>query len=157
MGCELRYVFQVLQAILLSARTQQASLTYFCLQGVHMVFTGRFTTPWEEGEKKESKFVFIGRDLPKEELTQGFLSCVVPNGGNLRFDIGTAVYANCGQWKRGKVMKHWNEGNAYRVRLDDGAPGADGEVWAPIDLDGYVQLASAWDNEEVEFEDVTGQ
>ena len=34
--------------------------------------------------------------MPKEELVQGFLSCVVPNEGVLRFPVGTVVLAKIG-------------------------------------------------------------
>ncbi len=48
----------------------------FVFQGVHMQFDGRPHTPWKEGEARTSKLVFIGRDLNRTELTDGFRSCL---------------------------------------------------------------------------------
>ena len=48
----------------------------FVFQGVHMQFDGRPHTPWKEGETRASKLVFIGRDLNRAELTEGFRSCL---------------------------------------------------------------------------------
>jgi G3E family GTPase len=39
----------------------------FVFQGVHMLFDGNFSECWREGEKRESKFVFIGKDLVHDE------------------------------------------------------------------------------------------
>ncbi len=47
----------------------------FVLQGVHMLLEGDLQRKWGEGEKRVSKLVFIGRNLPKDILRQGFLSC----------------------------------------------------------------------------------
>jgi len=38
----------------------------FVFQGVHMIFTGGFNpelTPWKFEQKRECRFVFIGRNL----------------------------------------------------------------------------------------------
>ena len=239
--------------------------TRFVFQGVHMVFSGEFTTAWQPDEKKESKFVFIGKNLPKDELSAGFTKCEVPNDGVLRYAVGTIVTAQVGSeeeesvytcdscekeiegdrrftstgtdgfdlcpscheglvvglgkfsehapfeqkeiepesqagghnhdhdhghshdhghdhshnggamgvdggnedvdvdgmdgaedgsdgggeidvdgdssssWMKAEVIKHWDEGNAYRLKLLDGS---DEEVWAPIDTDEFVKLAA---------------
>jgi G3E family GTPase len=47
----------------------------FVLQGVHMVLEGDLQRKWGEREKRVSKLVLIGRNLPKDVLRQGFLSC----------------------------------------------------------------------------------
>jgi G3E family GTPase len=47
----------------------------FVIQGVHMLIEGNRQRPWKAGEKRESRLVFIGRDLPKNELTRGFEAC----------------------------------------------------------------------------------
>jgi G3E family GTPase len=47
----------------------------FALQGIHMLFEGKFQRKWREEEKRGSKLVFIGRNLPKDVLRQGFLRC----------------------------------------------------------------------------------
>ena len=45
----------------------------FVFQGVGMLFSGGFVdTEWAEGEKRECRFVFIGRDLDKQKLIDGF-------------------------------------------------------------------------------------
>jgi G3E family GTPase len=48
----------------------------FVFQGVHMILDGDHQRPWKEGEARESRIVFIGRDLPEEKIRQGFASCV---------------------------------------------------------------------------------
>jgi G3E family GTPase len=47
----------------------------FVFQGVHMMLDGDSQREWKPGEKRESKVVFIGRDLAKEEIRSGFLGC----------------------------------------------------------------------------------
>ena len=48
----------------------------FVFQGVHMILDGDHQRPWKEGEKRESRAVFIGRNLPEEKIRQGFESCL---------------------------------------------------------------------------------
>jgi G3E family GTPase len=45
-------------------------------QGVHMLMDWDFQRPWLEGERRESRLVFIGRNLDETELGQGFQACV---------------------------------------------------------------------------------
>jgi G3E family GTPase len=47
----------------------------FVFQGVHMILDGDHQRPWGEGEKRASRLVFIGRNLPQEKIRQGFASC----------------------------------------------------------------------------------
>ncbi|SFK66841.1 CobW family GTP-binding protein [Methylocapsa palsarum] len=47
----------------------------FVFQGVHMILDGDLQSEWKPGEKRVSRLVFIGRDLKKDEITQGVLSC----------------------------------------------------------------------------------
>jgi G3E family GTPase len=47
----------------------------FVVQGVHMLIEGGRQRPWRPQEKRESRLVFIGRDLPKDRLRQGFEAC----------------------------------------------------------------------------------
>lgn len=109
----------------------------FVFQGVGMLFSGTFLegSSWKKGEKRESRFVFIGKNLDLEFLKIGFEACLVSTAP-LRFPVGASVLANCGKWKKGKVIKHWDDGNVYRIRLEDG-----NEVWAPVDVDGYIRPA----------------
>ncbi len=48
----------------------------FVFQGVHMILDGDHQRAWKEGEKRESRAVFIGRNLPEEKIRKGFESCV---------------------------------------------------------------------------------
>ena len=46
-------------------------------QGVHQLMGSDLGPKWMPGEKKQSKMVFIGIDLPKEILLQGLEQCLV--------------------------------------------------------------------------------
>ncbi|MGA7165128.1 MAG: GTP-binding protein, partial [Pseudolabrys sp.] len=48
----------------------------FVFQGVHMILDGDHQRPWRADEKRDSRIVFIGRNLPKDKIRQGFESCV---------------------------------------------------------------------------------
>ena len=47
----------------------------FVVQGVHMLIEGGHQRPWRSDEKRESRQVFIGRDLPRELLREEFEVC----------------------------------------------------------------------------------
>ena len=47
----------------------------FVIQGVHMLIEGDSRGPWKTGERRETRLVFIGRDLPKDVLRRGFEEC----------------------------------------------------------------------------------
>src|SRR5580693_4126887 len=47
----------------------------FVFQGVHMMLDGDSQRDWRPDEKRESKVVFIGRDLMEDEIRNGFLAC----------------------------------------------------------------------------------
>ena len=47
----------------------------YVFQGVHMLLDGRADRPWG-GEPRRSSLVFIGRNLDREELEQGFRACL---------------------------------------------------------------------------------
>ena len=57
-GCDDRYVFQ----------------------GVHALFEGMPDRPWEDGETRTSRLVFIGKQLNRTELEAGFQACKVGAG-----------------------------------------------------------------------------
>ena len=106
----------------------------FVFQGVGMLFTGGFhDAVWKKDEKRESRFVFIGKNLDESFYREGFEACCVTK---LRFEVGATVQVNVGTWKKGKVLKQWDEGNAYRVEIqnDDKT-----NVWAPIDVNNYIK------------------
>jgi len=108
----------------------------FIFQGVGMLFSGGFDkVKWKANEKRESRFVFIGKHLDHEFYKAGFNACRVDK--ELRFAVGDVVQANVGKFTKGKVVKQWDEGNAYRIELDDGKKT---NVWAPIDIDAYVKI-----------------
>ncbi|WP_439575816.1 CobW family GTP-binding protein [Phreatobacter sp.] len=44
----------------------------FVFQGVHMILDGDHQRAWREDEKRESRLVFIGRDLPIDKIRKGF-------------------------------------------------------------------------------------
>lgn len=48
----------------------------FVFQGVHMILDGAPQRPWQPEEKRESRIVFIGRNLPEERIRQGFSGCI---------------------------------------------------------------------------------
>ena len=48
----------------------------FVFQGVHMILDGDHQRAWNDGEKRESRIVFIGRNLPGKMITEGFESCI---------------------------------------------------------------------------------
>ena len=47
----------------------------FVFQGVHMLMDGRPDRPWGS-EKRESRIIFIGRELDRQKLNEGFASCL---------------------------------------------------------------------------------
>jgi len=100
-----------------------------------MLFSGGFgDIDWKEDEKRESRFVFIGKNLDHEFYREGFKTCL--QTVQLRFPVGTMVEANVGKFQFGKIIKQWDEGNAYRIELQDKNKT---NVWAPIDIDAYVR------------------
>jgi G3E family GTPase len=47
----------------------------FVIQGVHMLIEGDRQRPWTAGETRNSRLVFIGRNLPTDDLKRGFEAC----------------------------------------------------------------------------------
>ena len=48
----------------------------YVVQGVHMIIEGNHQRAWKDGEKRESRLVFIGRKLDEEALTADFEKCL---------------------------------------------------------------------------------
>jgi G3E family GTPase len=48
----------------------------FVFQGVHMILDGDHQRPWHADEARDSRIVFIGRNLPEDKIRQGFESCI---------------------------------------------------------------------------------
>ena len=47
----------------------------YVVQGVHMLMEGDHQRAWKEGEDRVTRLVFIGRNLPKDILIDGFDKC----------------------------------------------------------------------------------
>ena len=110
----------------------------YVFQGVHMLFGGDFSRDiglWKEGETRECRFVFIGKDLDHDALQKGLLEC---QAEELRFDVGDTVYANIGEFAEGRILKTWDQGNPYRVEIQNDEKS---NVWVPIDNDDYVRAS----------------
>jgi len=104
----------------------------FVFQGVHMLFGGDFAANWGPNETRKSVFCFIGKDLAKMGIKEGFEACIAKP---VRWKVGHRVECRIRDgYSPGTIIKLWDEGNAYRVRLDQGM-----EVWAPIDEDVFVR------------------
>eukprot|EP00391_Amoebophrya_sp_Ameob2_P014220 CAMPEP_0178984304 /NCGR_PEP_ID=MMETSP0795-20121207/1527_1 /TAXON_ID=88552 /ORGANISM="Amoebophrya sp., Strain Ameob2" /LENGTH=100 /DNA_ID=CAMNT_0020675145 /DNA_START=1 /DNA_END=300 /DNA_ORIENTATION=+ len=90
------------------------------------------TLRWAEGEERECRLVFIGRNLDKAELTKQVMDCKAE--AELRFNIGDTVEAKTGanKWEVGKVIKIWDQGHPYRIEIE----GTERKnVWGPEDRD----------------------
>ena len=108
----------------------------FVFQGVHMLFSGDYSKEiglWKEGETRECRFVFIGRDLDHKALQDGLMECMAEE---LRFNVGDTVYANIGEFTEGRILKCWDQGNPYRVEIQNDEKS---NVWVPIDSDHFVR------------------
>src|SRR6266513_894902 len=49
----------------------------FVFQAVHMMLEGDHQRKWKDGEPRESRVIFIGRELPEQMIRDGFESCIV--------------------------------------------------------------------------------
>jgi G3E family GTPase len=49
----------------------------FAFQAVHMIADGDFIGPWKDGDPRQSRIVFIGRNLNRPELRRGFKACAI--------------------------------------------------------------------------------
>ncbi|MEL6505955.1 MAG: GTP-binding protein [Pseudomonadota bacterium] len=47
----------------------------FVVQGVHMIVEGDHQRPWREDETRQTRLVFIGRNLDEEKITRSFNAC----------------------------------------------------------------------------------
>jgi G3E family GTPase len=48
----------------------------YVFQGVHMMLEGDHQRAWKDGEARESRLVFIGRELPEQIIRDGFERCI---------------------------------------------------------------------------------
>lgn len=49
----------------------------YVMQGVHMLLEGEHQRPWKPEETRLTRMVFIGRDLPRDIIEEGFRRCVL--------------------------------------------------------------------------------
>merc|ERR1719235_740310 len=125
----------------------------FVYQAVHMIFNGNFEDDevWGPDEERESKLVFIGKNLDKEALKSGFAKCAMTpeleeeKKKKLRFAIGDAVECRTSAgWDKGKVValmyrdEFMPEGviAPYQVKLDKGDL-----IYAPADDNQLIRKA----------------
>jgi G3E family GTPase len=136
-----------MKGVLAIAHAQQK----FVYQAVHMIFNGNFDEEetWKEGETRESKLVFIGKNLDKEALKSGFEKCAVTpeleekKRKALRFAVGAKVECRTGEgWQKGEVAalmyrdEFMPQGVVapYQVKLDSGSL-----IYAPHDDDALIR------------------
>ena len=53
----------------------------FVFQGVHLLFEGRPGRAWAGAEERINRLVFIGRNLDKNKITDGFMQCITTENG----------------------------------------------------------------------------
>ncbi|MCL2714902.1 MAG: GTP-binding protein [Alphaproteobacteria bacterium] len=49
----------------------------YVFQAVHMMLEADHQRAWQDGERRESRLVFIGRKLPEQAIREGFERCIV--------------------------------------------------------------------------------
>jgi len=117
----------------------------YIFQGVGMLFDGGFSADffWQEGEPRECRFVFIGRNLDKEELTKGVMACRVDDTP-LRFNVGDTVIVTVptpdgtpGGFQLATIIRTWDLGNPYVVQLNN--TGEEFPIF--MDHDGLIRSA----------------
>jgi G3E family GTPase len=107
----------------------------FVFNGVGMLYSAGFVDKaWGADETRESRFVFIGKNLDHEMYVQGFAACQLDTP--LRFAPGEMVEVNIGEYVKGKVLRQRDDGNAYRVEIQDSSFT---NVYAPVDIDQYIR------------------
>ena len=113
------------------------------------IFNGDFEESWSEGEKRESKLVFIGKNLDHDGLKKGFKACLATpellekQKQSLRFSIGDEVECKTGaRWSKGQVVAIMYRDDSmpqgmvapYQVKLDGG-----GLIYAPADRKAVIR------------------
>merc|ERR1712085_224787 len=83
----------------------------FVYQAVHMIFNGDFDEAWSSGETRQSKLVFIGKNLDHAELKAAFAACAASDDlrqkklKSLRFAVGDSVACNTGgSFQKGEIV-----------------------------------------------------
>mmetsp|Transcript_62426 Transcript_62426/g.103846 ORF Transcript_62426/g.103846 Transcript_62426/m.103846 type:complete len:437 (+) Transcript_62426:23-1333(+) len=126
----------------------------FVYQAVHMQFHGDFTEPWGM-EPRNNRLIFIGKNLDRQMLTEGFEGCrdihqyiteADRDSVKLRFSKGEEVLVKTAvdNFSAGKIVAvvhrepHLPPGRfvPYQVELHDGSC-----VYVPADNDVFIRLA----------------
>ena len=118
----------------------------FAYHAVHMTFEGDFDQAWAEGEPRQSKMVFIGKNLDANALAASFNACLATaenltkKADALRFGVGDLVECQTGaaQWGQGTVVALMYRDETmppgvvapYQVKLADETGRL---IWAPDD------------------------
>merc|ERR1711920_610772 len=111
----------------------------FVLQCVHSLRNQGFTESWADGQQRENRIIFIGRNMEKrrENLVGDFKDCIATP---LRFEVGAHVQARTelgfGEYRSGIVAAQWEECYAYRVTSFDWE-----EIFVPFDDDDCIRAA----------------
>jgi len=123
----------------------------FVYQGVHMIFSGDFDGMWQAGEERQSKLVFIGKNLDGG-IKSAFEACLTTPENiekkrkALRFPIGTRVKCKVGGgrsgWRAGEVVAHLYRDEfmppgavaPYQCKMSDGEL-----IYVPEDKDSLVK------------------
>merc|ERR1712039_165946 len=134
----------------------------YVYQGVHMNLSSSFDEPWGNDERRDSKLVFIGKNLDKDAIVTKFRECVLRSQkvaekrqkfqemlSGLRFKVGTQVECRVGEdeWSKGEVVallcreegieSALGRGIApYQIKLPCGS-----FIYAPIDDDVFIRQA----------------
>jgi uncharacterized protein (DUF736 family) len=127
-GCSL-WGLLVFAGILNIAHSRQKLIHH----AVHMIVNAEFGEAWGRDEKRDSKLVFIGKNLDANELAARFNACLA-NPENLkkkeealRFSVGDRVECRlCDHWHSGTVVALlYRDGNMppgkvapYQIQLD---------------------------------------
>ena len=128
----------------------------FVYHAVHTTFSGGFEEVWGQEEPRESKMVFIGKNLDAKALAARFNACLATpenmqkKADALRFCVGDEVECNLGsgRWAPGRVhaLLYRDEKMPaglvapYRVRLE----GEEGRlIFVPSDQESLVRAGKA--------------
>jgi len=112
----------------------------YVFQGVGMIYTGNFKGKWGPDEKRESRFVFIGKNLDKKGLIDGFLKCKID--AELRFKVGDKVLASGDEgWVPGTISSCWDDGMPYTIKV--AGPGESEFMMCPFDVDEFCKAPAS--------------
>ena len=120
----------------------------FVYHAVHMSFQSEFGDPWQPGEPRDCKMVFIGKNLDAKQLAARFDACLATPENiqkkvdALRFGLDEKVLCRTG-------MTEWSPGTIVGLMYRDAnmAPGVVAPYQVKLDADGGLIFAPADDNE----------